>query len=333
MSPWEICLPSRGVSPTDAVHLACLVEDLGYGGIWASEVAGHDAVALLAAIAMQTSRIRLGTAIIPSATRSPALLAMGAATLAHLAPGRSTFGLGVSSRVIIEEWHDRSFSNPLSAMSDALSIIQQAFSGDVTEYHGRVHSSRGFKLQNPPERRPDFYLAALGPAMRDLAAERFEGVILNFLPRSRSEEVVTRASPSGRFEVTTLVRVSVEAEAPGGESRLRRELASYLRLEQYSTWLAGLGYGDALAALQGASGLDEMATRVPDDLLRDVSVLGDARSCRAQLAQMCAAGVTPLVIPDFPVGDMAAMERVIRAIAPVQSYSAHTSTLEKNDDD
>lgn len=328
MSSWEICLPSRGVSPTDAVHLAGLVEDLGYGGIWASEVAEHDAVVLLAAMAMRTSRIRLGTAIIPSATRSPALLAMGAATLAHLAPGRTTFGLGVSSRVIIEEWHDRSFRYPLSAMSDAISIIEQAFSGEVTQYRGRVHSSGGFKLANRPERRPDFYLAALGPAMRDLAAARFDGVILNFLPRSRSEEVVRQVSPSGRFEVTTLVRVSVEVESPGGESRLRRELASYLRLQQYSRWLTGFGYGGALAALQGASGLDEMATRVPDDLLREVSVLGDARSCRSQLEQMCAAGVTPLVIPDVPVGDMPAMERVIRAIAPVQPHPAHPAALE-----
>lgn len=328
MSSWEICLPSRGVSPADAINLASLVEDLGYGGIWASEVAGHDAVALLAAIAMRTSRIRLGTAIIPLTTRSPALLAMGAATLAHLAPGRSTIGLGVSSRAIVEQWHDRSFRNPLSATSDALNIIHQAFSGDATEYQGRVFGSHGFKLENPPDIRPNFYLAALGPAMRGLATEQCDGVILNFLPRSRSTEVVAQATPSRRFEVTALVRVSVEGEAPGGVGRLRKELASYLRLEQYSKWLAGFGYGDALAALQGASGLEEMAARVPNDLLRDVSVLGDARSCRTQLEQMCAAGVTPLVVPDVPTGDMAAMERVIRALAPTKSQKAHTSTLE-----
>lgn len=329
MRPWEICLPSRGVSPTDALHLACLLEDLGYGGIWASEVAGHDAIALLAAIATQTSRLRLGTAIIPCATRSPALLAMGAGTLAHLAPGRATVGLGVSSRAIIEGWHDRPFRSPLAAMSDALSIIQQAFSGEVTDYQGRAFSSRGFKLANRPGTRPDFYLAALGPAMRGLATERFDGVILNFLPRSRSEEVVAQASGSRRFEVTTLVRVSVQGEAPGGTGRLRKELASYLRLEQYSRWLAGLGYGDALAALPGQCELEEMAAQIPEDLLRDVSVIGDALSCRAQLERMCAAGVTPLVIPDVPVGDMVVLERVIRAIAPVNSDFARTATLEK----
>ncbi|HEY8622081.1 MAG TPA: LLM class F420-dependent oxidoreductase [Dermatophilaceae bacterium] len=328
MRPWEICLPSRGVSPHDALHLACLLEDVGYGGIWATEVAGHDAVALLAAIATQTSRVRLGTAIIPSATRSPALLAMGAATLAHLAPGRSTVGLGVSSPGIIQEWHGRTFASPLSSVSDALSIIQQAFSGEVTEYHGRAFSSRGFTLQNRPDTRPDFYLAALGPAMRGLATERFDGVILNFLPRSRCEEVVEQVSPSRRFEVTTLVRVSVEGEASGGVSRLRKELASYLRFEQYSRWLAGLGYGDAVTALHGEPGLEERAAQVPDDLLQDVSVIGNARSCRAQLEEMCAAGVTPLVIPDVPVGDMIAMERVIRAIAPVKSSLARTSALE-----
>src|ERR1019366_10757121 len=67
MRPWEICLPSRGVSPQGALHLACVLEDLGYGGLWATEVAGHDAVALLAAIATQTARLRLGTAHLPLA--------------------------------------------------------------------------------------------------------------------------------------------------------------------------------------------------------------------------------------------------------------------------
>lgn len=328
MRPWEFCLPSRGVSPSDAIHTACLLEGLGYGGVWASEVAGHDAIALLAALATQTSRVRLGTAIIPCASRSPALLAMGAATLAQLAPGRCTVGVGVSSPAIIEGWHDRAFGAPLSAMSDTLAIIDQAFAGQVTQYQGRVFSSRGFRLANRPPARPDFYLAALGPAMRGLASERFDGVILNFLPRSRSEQVVAQACGSRRFEVTTLVRVSVQGQAPGGVGRLRKELASYLRLEQYSRWLAGLGYGQALAALQGASGLEEMAPRVPDDLLHDVSVIGDARSCRAQLEQMCAAGVTPLVIPDVPVGDMMALERVIRAISPSRSGFAAPSALE-----
>lgn len=328
MRPWEVCLPSRGVSPGAALRLAPLLEDCGYGGVWVTEVAGHDAVALLAAMATATSRVRLGTAIIPCATRSAALLAMGAATLAHLAPGRSTVGLGVSSAGIIQGWHDRPFESPLTQVSDTLTIIEQAFSGEATQYHGRALGSCGFTLQNRPETRPDFYLAALGPAMRALATERFDGVILNFLPRSRCEEVVAQMTPSRGFEVTTLVRVSVEGEAPGGLGRLRKELASYLRFEQYSRWLAGLGYGDVVAALHGESELGDRVAQVPVDLLRDVSVIGDARGCRRQLEQMCAAGVTPLVIPDVPVGDLAGMERVIRAIAPAHSDLARTPAWE-----
>jgi probable F420-dependent oxidoreductase len=330
MKPWEICLPSRGVRPQDALHLARLVEGLGYGGLWATEVAGHDALALLAAVATQTARLRLGTAIIPCATRSPALVAMGAATLAHLAPGRSTVGLGVSSPGIIQQWHDRAFESPLSSVSDALSIIEQAFSGEATDYHGRVFGSTGFTLQNPPDTRPDFYLGALGPAMRALAAERFDGVILNFLPRSRCQEVVAQVSPPRCFEVTTLVRVSVEGEAPGGLGRLRKELASYLRLEQYSRWLAGFGYPDAVEALHASAGPLPRVAQVSDELLADVSVIGDARSCRGQLQQMGEAGVTPLIIPDVAVGDIAGMERVIRALAPFQSTRAPRPALEKS---
>ena len=328
MRPWELCLPSRGLTAPDAVELAVLAEELGYGGVWASEAAGHDAVALLAAISTQTSRARLGTSIVPSATRSPVLLAMGAATLAQFAPGRIAIGIGASSRVIIEEWHGRCFGKPLSAIRESLDILNQAFAGETTNYQGQVHSSRGFKLANPPTVRPDLFLAALGPAMRDLAARRFDGVILNFLPRSRSEEIIKQASGAGdpACEVAALVRVSVLDEAPGGERRLRKELASYLRVEQYMRWIEGMGY--ELEHIKRASDLEEMASQVPSDLLRDVSVLGDVQSCRAQLEQMCAAGVTPLVIPDTPVGDLAAMQRIVRSLSPRVDASTQRPTRE-----
>lgn len=319
MSTWDVCLPSRGLSPYEAMDLAARAEELGYGGVWASEVAGHDSIALLAVMATRTSRLRLGTAVVPAGTRSPAVLAMGAATLAQLAPGRVVIGTGVSSRSIVEEWHGREFGRPLSAVGDTLEIMRQALAGGTTDYEGKGQHSRGFRLQKPPDLPPALFLAALGPSMRKLAAERFDGMILNFLPRSRIGQVLVQTPPTGTFEVTSLVRVSIDQESEAGERRLRKELASYLRVDQYRRWLDSLQL--PLADAAPTDPVAAIAARIPNVVLTDIAIMGDPASCREQLQQMCDAGVTPIVMPDAEVGDTASILRTVKAVAPLPNAS------------
>src|SRR6266536_1578730 len=121
------CLPSRSpmtaVEYTRAVILGAVVaafpalpladylalvrdvEARGYHTAWLGETAGGDAITLMTLIASQTTRIGVASGVIPIQTRSPIILGMSAATLAHVAPGRISLGLGVSSRIIVEQWH------------------------------------------------------------------------------------------------------------------------------------------------------------------------------------------------------------------------------------
>lgn len=321
MTTWDVCLPSRGLRARDAVALAARAEELGYGGVWVSEVAGHDSMAILSAMALSTSRVRLGTAIVPLTTRSPALLSMGASTLAQLAPGRAAIGMGVSSRAIIEEWHGRGFPSPVSAAADTCDIMRQALDGGTTDHVGRALSSHGFRLHTVPEVPPVLFLAALGPAMRQLAAERFDGVILNFLPRSRLDQVIARTPPTEAFEVTTLVRVSVDSSGKG-EERLRKELASYLRVDQYRRWLHSLGL--PLPDVADGAPIAVTSRQIPSDVLSDIAILGDSGACRRQLEEMCQAGVTPIVIPDAEVGDLGSLLRTVEAVAPLREVSTQS---------
>ena len=92
-----------------------LIEELpslGYTDLWSAEVNGVDGFTPLALAAQWAPGVRLGTAIVPVSTRGPGLLAMSAATLADLAPGRFVLGIGSSSPAIVRRWNGVEFTEP-----------------------------------------------------------------------------------------------------------------------------------------------------------------------------------------------------------------------------
>jgi alkanesulfonate monooxygenase SsuD/methylene tetrahydromethanopterin reductase-like flavin-dependent oxidoreductase (luciferase family) len=93
---------SGGLTPPEIVECVKLAEDLGYDSAWVTEGHGGDQFAVLAACAVQTSRIRLGTSISSIFVRSAPTIAMAAATVDHLSRGRFILGLGSSHRVLVD---------------------------------------------------------------------------------------------------------------------------------------------------------------------------------------------------------------------------------------
>src|SRR5687768_1187727 len=85
----------------------------GYDSFWMPEAWERDAFAVLTELAVQTERIHLGTGIVNIFSRSPALLAMSAATLDELSGGRFRLGLGTSGARVVEDFHGLAFDRPL----------------------------------------------------------------------------------------------------------------------------------------------------------------------------------------------------------------------------
>ncbi|NNN18983.1 MAG: LLM class flavin-dependent oxidoreductase [Acidimicrobiaceae bacterium] len=308
-----ILLPFRSCPAGDAVRLGIEAEELGYSAVWAPEVSTFDAFSVVAVLAGETDKVRLGTAIVPLDTRSPALLAMTAATLSDLAPGRISLGLGVSTKTIIEGWHGRDFGRSLAKVCDAITIIDQALSGQTTNYHGEAFQSTGFRLDVVPPERPRIYLAALGPGMRKLASELADGLILNFTPRSKAHLLVSQLSDIVRpFDKTTFVRVAISDPAGDADRRVRREMASYFRIAQYRSWLVSLGLDDALST---EGDLDTVAGQLPSDFVNDVSIIGNPEECGRKLEELRVKGITPIVVPSIAAGDLAAYRRIMHALA------------------
>src|SRR6266508_4863039 len=104
--------------------------DLGYTDIWSAEADATDAFTPLALAAAWEPRLRLGTAIVPAYTRSPACFAQCVASLADAAPGRFAIGIGTSSNVIVERWNAIPFVEPYKKVRDIVRFLRDALTGE-----------------------------------------------------------------------------------------------------------------------------------------------------------------------------------------------------------
>ena len=180
---WGITLPLLSLPLPEQRDIVASLPDLGYTDAWSSEVSGADAFTPLALAAQWADGLRLGTAIAGIFTRGPALLAMSAATVAALAPGRFVLGIGISSPVIVEDWNGIELARPYQRARDTLVFLRAALAGEkvTAEYESFTISS--FRLDPPPAQPPGLALAALRPGMLRLAASLADGAITTGSPR------------------------------------------------------------------------------------------------------------------------------------------------------
>src|SRR5436853_4609874 len=102
-----------GLSSQDQLTIVQEAERLGYDSVWAAEAYGSDTATVLAWLAGQTSKIKLGAGIFQMPARSPAMTAMTAATIDQLSGGRLILGLGSSGPQVSEGWHGVRFGKQL----------------------------------------------------------------------------------------------------------------------------------------------------------------------------------------------------------------------------
>src|SRR6266853_994124 len=170
---------SGGPNPAEIVECVRLAEALGYESAWVAEGHGGDQFAVLAACAMQTSRIGLGTSITSVFVRTVPTIAMAAATLDHLSSGRFILGIGSSHKVQVEGEHGVPYAKPLTRVRESVEVIRQLLRDGRVHYVGESVHTDGFDLWFTPHR-PEIpvYLSAVFPKMVALCGEIADGVIL-----------------------------------------------------------------------------------------------------------------------------------------------------------
>lgn len=293
-----LVLPARYSEPLrDYVELVQRADTLGLGTAWFTEIAGADAIAMAAASAMPTSHIRLATGIVPIATRTPPLIAMGAATVQQLSEGRAILGLGASTPAILGRWHGLDTDAPLDRLEETVAAVRAAFAGEIA-FEGEHVQSHGFHLTLAPHAAPPIHVAALGPRAIGLAARVADGALLTLSTREHLEHVAADlediAGIRPRPRVVAYVRVAIGRPHEATREWMRRELAWYGASAAYRAHFSRQGFSGEVAALHQAWERDDRAAAVAaitDDMCDRLSITGSPGQARAALQALLAAGV------------------------------------------
>ncbi len=304
MDRWGLTLPLTGVPLPAHRDLVRSLPDLGYTDVWSAETAGTDAFTPLALVAEWAPGMRLGTAIAPIYTRGAGLLAMQAATIAELAPGRFALGIGTSTPTIVTNWNALPFEAPYARSRDTLRFLRAALRGDkVTEKYETFAVSK-FRLERPPTPPPEVVLAALRPGMLRLAAREADGAITNWLAPSDVPTVRSVLGDEPELVARIFVCPTTDAAAARGLGRLL--ISSYLTVPVYAAFHEWLGRGDALRGMHEAWAAGDRQganAAIPDEVVDDLIVHGPPEKCRERVAEYVEQGLTTPVISILPTGD------------------------------
>jgi probable F420-dependent oxidoreductase len=316
MARWGITLPLRDTALDRQREIVAALPDLGYTDAWSSEVNGADAFTPLAAAAQWTAGLRFGTAVAGIFTRGPALLAMEAAALARLAPGRFVLGIGVSSPVIVTDWNGAKLAKPYQRSRDTLRFLRAALAGEKVTASYETFAVSGFRLDPPPGQPPGIALAALRPGMLRLAASLADAAITNWL--SPADVPTVRAVAGAGCELVARVFVCPTADAGTARAIGRRLIAAYLTVPVYAAFHDWLGRGETLRPMReawAAGERKEALARIPDEVVDELLVHGHPERCRERIAEYREKGLdTPviMIVPTPGVDEAVA----VRALAP-----------------
>ena len=300
-------------------------ERLGVDFVWAPESWGHDAVTPLAFMAARTSRIRLGTGIVQAGTRTPALVAMTAMSLASMSGNRFILGLGVSGPQVIEGWHGIPFDRPVQRMREIVEIVRRATRGERLAYKGKIYElplpgGEGKALRSAAKPQPDIpiYLATLSPKSLEMTGEIADGWLgTSFMPehaRVFFDHLESGAVRAGRslaqldLQAGGVVAFSddVERLIPPRKPGLAFSLGAMGSRQHnfYNDAYKRAGYVDVAVEVQRLwldNRRDEATARVPDELVLKTNLLGTEAMVRKRLEAYRQAGITTLRVQ--PAGD------------------------------
>lgn len=166
------------------VRTAVLADELGYEIFSVPEGWGLDSAPVLTEIALRTDRINLASGVLSVWGRTPATLAMTAATLHQVCGGRYVLGLGTSTKALAEGFHDTAFEHPAAKLRDVVTKVRSLLAGQPAQL-GRSTAARPLRLGQPPAAEVPIWVAALGRHTTRVAAELGDGWIPALVARDR----------------------------------------------------------------------------------------------------------------------------------------------------
>lgn len=306
--------------PGEVLTTARVADGCGYPELWVGEMATYDAFALATAIGMTTKTISLTVGPLAVAVRDPAMIAMGAASVADLCGRPCGVALGTSSQMVVEAWHGRSRARSATALRESAAAVRQLLAGERLSAGGQVVTARDYRLRLPP---PDgqVTIAAFGASAIQAAADLSDRMVVNLVSvpalrdlRDSLDQAVSRAGRAARPSLAIWVPTAVDP-ARAAFDQLRRALVAYLAAPGYADMFERAGAGAAVAAARAGAHPRELLGAVADDVIERVAAVGSAAEVQQRFAQYAAAGADEVVIVPVCTDDDPAGAHTLEALA------------------
>jgi 5,10-methylenetetrahydromethanopterin reductase len=260
----------------------------GFASAWMSNIFGLEALTSLAVAGSGVPGIELGTAVVPTYPRHPAVLAQQALTASLALGGRLALGIGLSHQIVIQDMYGYDFSRPARHMREYLDVLVPLLAGEPVAVDGEtVRAHIGLSVPRSGSDMP-LLLAALAPRMLKLAGTRTDGTILWMTgPATVRDYIVPTITAAAREagrpapRVVCILPVCVTDDPDRARADAGKAFAIYGQLPSYR----------AMLDREGAAGPG------------DVAIVGSEDVVGAQISALAEAGVTDFVAGEYARGE------------------------------
>ncbi|MGN7780588.1 LLM class F420-dependent oxidoreductase [Mycolicibacterium sp. 22603] len=315
----------------EAAEQVVQLEKVGVDIALVPEAYSFDAISQLGYLAAKTSTIELGTGVVPIYVRTPTLLAMTAAGLDYVSDGRFHLGIGTSGPQVMEGFHGLPFDAPMGRTREVVDICRQVWRREKVAYDGKHYqiplpADRGtglgkpLRLINHPVREDiPITIAALGPKNVELTAEIANGWQPIFFYPEKADDVwgdslragyAKRDPALGPLDIMVSASLAIGDDVDDRLAWAKPQLALYIGgmgakgQNFYHKLATRYGFGEVADHIQDlflAGKKDEAIAAVPDDLVRNVSLVGPRGYVKERLAAYKEAGVTTMLVHPLAV--------------------------------
>lgn len=302
----RVGLVVTGATALAAVENIIAAEAAGVRQIWMTQsTPAPDTLTLFAAAAVQTTRIRMGTAIVPTYPRHPLALAQHALTLNDLAPNRLRLGVGPSHRPIIEGVYGLPMPSPLNHLREYVGVLHTLLDTGSADTHGTYFTVKSTLPRTP---HTPILISALRVGAFRLAGEISDGALswmcpVPYLLQTAKPALLEGAQAAGRPvpPLVAHVPVVISTDRPAALAAARPLVARYGRLPYYAAMFADAGF-----PVEGGE--------VSDALVENLAVIGDEHAVADRLRGLLARGLDEILAMPVAVSDADDAQANLRAV-------------------
>jgi alkanesulfonate monooxygenase SsuD/methylene tetrahydromethanopterin reductase-like flavin-dependent oxidoreductase (luciferase family) len=252
---------------------------------------------------------KIGSSIVNIYSRSPSLIAMGAATVDTISNKRLVLGLGTSSQPLVEDFHGNKFEKPIKRMKEYVEIIRLILSGKTVNYSGEIFSLKNFSLLiKPPRDSIPIYLAAVNQKMVELTWEIADGVIFYLRPKSEIKSTLARMQDKKKIDASLQIITCVNDDSEKAMVRAKKTLAFYVSVGKiYREFLASNGFQNETKNIfeeYEKNGLQDNHELVPKSMINELCIAGTPDECKTQLRQFRETGIDLPIIQFNPTDNV-----------------------------